>query len=699
MFRQSLFLAPAVLLGALPPSAVTGASRSGTAELALTLDPVVVTTVHVRHPLRVEFDAKAPAQPVPAQDGADVLKPIAGFAVIRKGGTDGDPVFRGMAGSRLAIEIDGEALLGGCGNRMDPPTAYVYPAAFDRVTIIKGPQTVRHGPGTAAGVVAFERDLVRLAAPATSLHATSTAGSFGRRDAAVDARSGTPSHQLRLAGTYSRSDDAVDGDGRELHSRFRRWSVNAAAAWTPKDDAVIELTAARSDGEAAYADRAMDGVAFDRDNLGARFRRSGISPLIRSVEAQIYRNAVDHVMDNFSLRPFVPTAMMPGRSVSNPDRLTEGGRAQAELKPGGSMRLHVGVDHQQNRHSIRSTSDELAAPYAAMPRRRDAEFRQTGAFVEAVVPWGAADGHRMVAGARGDDWTAVDHRVAVAAGRMNFVPNPTAGVRREKVLPSGFVRYEHELQWSQLPQPLTWYAGVGHVQRFPDYWELFSKESRTTVSAFETVPEETTQLDVGWLYRGEVLELSVALFASWIDNYILIENGVRKPAAGGMTRTAIISRNIAAETWGGEATLAWRLAPDWKVDASVASVRGDNETDGRPLAQLPPIDGRLSLQYTRSTWSAAGLLRLVAAQNRVAIGQGNIVGQDLGRSPGFAVVSFNASWRPTASLRCSAGVDNLFDRTYAEHISRAGAAVAGFVTTTRVNEPGRFFWLKVDFSR
>src|SRR5690554_7134256 len=84
--------------------------------------------------LTVTSDPKAPRQPIPASDGADLLKNIPGFSVIRKGGTDGDPVFRGMAASRLSILLDGEAILGGCGSRMDPPTAYVFPEAYESVT-------------------------------------------------------------------------------------------------------------------------------------------------------------------------------------------------------------------------------------------------------------------------------------------------------------------------------------------------------------------------------------------------------------------------------------------------------------------------------------------------------------------------------------------------------------------------------------
>jgi iron complex outermembrane receptor protein len=45
-------------------------------------------------------------------------------------------------------------------------------------------------------------------------------------------------------------------------------------------------------------------------------------------------------------------------------------------------------------------------------------------------------------------------------------------------------------------------------------------------------------------------------------------------------------------------------------------------------------------------WSAGALLRLVQGQKRFDQGYGNIVGQDIGASTGFAIVSLNAGWRP-----------------------------------------------------
>ena len=170
---------------ALRPLAIVAAIASASAAFAQEATPlgqVVVTAPAMEAPLTVTTDPRAPRQPVPAHDGADYLKTIPGFSVIRKGGTDGDPVFRGMAASRLGILLDGEMILGGCGMRMDPPTAYVFPEAFDRITVLKGPQTVKYGPGNSAGVVLFERAPKLRTGFSSYLDASALVGNFGRND-------------------------------------------------------------------------------------------------------------------------------------------------------------------------------------------------------------------------------------------------------------------------------------------------------------------------------------------------------------------------------------------------------------------------------------------------------------------------------------------------------------------------------------
>ena len=131
----ALSLAVAFPLHALAQADTSTAPAREARDALEVLPPVVITAPIMQTPLVTQFNPRDPQQPLPANDGASLLKTIPGMSVIRKGGTDGDPVFRGMAASRLNILIDGEQILGGCGMRMDPPTAYVFPEAFDRIVI------------------------------------------------------------------------------------------------------------------------------------------------------------------------------------------------------------------------------------------------------------------------------------------------------------------------------------------------------------------------------------------------------------------------------------------------------------------------------------------------------------------------------------------------------------------------------------
>ena len=57
-----------------------------------------------------------------------------------------------------------------------------------------------------------------------------------------------------------------------------------------------------------------------------------------------------------------------------------------------------------------------------------------------------------------------------------------------------------------------------------------------------------------------------------------------------------------------------------------------------------------------------------------------------------------AAYRFSSQLQLSAGVDNLFDRAYSEHLNLAGSADFGFpADPVRINEPGRSLWMKVNY--
>ncbi len=661
-------------------------SASANAAETATLDEVVVTAPQSTQPLTVKTDPKKPRQPVPAHDGADYLKTIPGFSVIRKGGTDGDPVLRGMAGSRLNILLDGEQILGGCGGRMDPPTAYVFPSSYDSITVLKGPQTVIHGAGNSAGTVLFERSTKRDVA-GLSGSGSLMVGSFGRNDEAVNLKVSSESAYLHAGMTRSQADDYKDGNGVAVHSAYNRWSANAATGWAPDDNTRLELTVAKSDGKAAYADRGVDGSKFARDNVGLKLDKQHMGGVLDGIQAQVYYNYIDHVMDTYSLRAGGnPASMM---AAMNPDRKTTGGRLNGSLQLADATQLKLGVDTQNNIHTGRTgAAPGYMGDYTLKVRVKDAEFKGIGVFGE--LHQGISDASRVIVGLRVDNWQATDARSMVMRGMMGSVMNPTANKTRKETLTSGFARYELDVN-----EGYTAYVGLGHTSRAPDYWELFSNESMTTASAFNTKPEKTSQLDVGMNHRSGALTGSVSAFYSKITDFNLIQSKVNKGTMM-MPTLVTVTRNVNASTYGAEAGVAYQLAESVKLDGSLVYVHGNNDTDGTALGQITPLEMRIGANYDNKVWSFGGLLRGVAAQDRVAVNQGNIAGQDIGTSGGFGVASVNGGWRPSKTLQVSAGIDNVFNKTYAEHISRAGTTVSGFTQTTRVNELGRNVWLKAN---
>ncbi|MFS2125759.1 TonB-dependent copper receptor [Pseudomonas sp. Pseusp97] len=652
------------------------------------LAPSVITAVAQSSPLTVVTDPRQPRQPIPASDGADYLKTIPGFSAIRNGGTNGDPVLRGMFGSRLNILTNGSTMLGACPARMDAPTSYISPETYDKLTVVKGPETVIWGPGASAGTIRFDREPERFGELGMRVNGSLTAGSNGRFDRVLDAAAGGSEGYLRFTGNKSQSDDYEDGSGNTVPSRWNKWNGDVAVGWTPDADTLVELTAGKGDGEARYAGRGMDGSQFKRESLGLRFEKSNIGGVLDKLEAQVYYNYADHVMDNYSLRTPSGTGMMAGPMAANVDRRTLGGRLAATWR-WDDFKLITGVDAQTNEHRERSGMG--INTYDEQPWDKDAVFHNYGAFGE--LTWYAADRDRVITGARLDRASVKDYRQTSGSGMM-AMPNPTADDTRADTLPSGFARYEHDLA----DTPTTLYVGLGHVQRFPDYWELFSpdKGPAGSVNAFDSIkPEKTTQLDFGAQYEDEKLKAWASGYVGVIRDYILFDY-----LPGGMMGRTSQARNVDARIMGGELGAAYALTSNWTADGTLAYAWGKNTTDGTALPQMPPLEARFGLTYEQGDWSAGGLWRVVAHQGRIAENQGNVVGYDFDESPGFAVFSLNGAYKLSKHLKLSTGVDNLFDKDYAEHLNLAGNAGFGYPANDpeSIHEPGRTFWTKVDFS-
>ena len=663
-------------------------SAESTSTQHQTLAPIVATAQqgNAASGLIVHADPKQPIQPIPATDGADYLQSIVGFNGIKNGGTNSDVTFRGMFGSRIKILTDGSESLGACPARMDSPTSYISPESYDRISVIKGPQTVQYANTGSAATVVFEREKPELTAEKPYQgQASVLIGSFGRLDHNVEAVLGDAQKYVRLNANRSESNSYQDGDGHSVPSSWERWNTDLAFGWTPNENTWLELTAGKSDGEALYAGRDMDGSQFARESLGLRFEKKNITEVIQKVEGQVNYSYNDHIMDNFSLRT-PPLAemehnnmkmLMPNPMSMQVTRRTLNSRL-AVTSEWDQLSLVTGVDSQMNKHGGAMTSPTM--PSMNKPFQSDMKFQSYGAFAELTYPLN--EDNKVVTGARVD-------QIKIDALKLND--------ERKETLPSAFIRLERQHPEHEVKS----YIGVGYVERVPDYWELFSTahgNSGMSKPAFnDLATEKTLQLDLGYQQQRGAFSSWVSAYAGLVNDFILMSYH-NHPTSGGHGHGSSFSasaKNVDATIAGAEAGIGYQFTDAIQADVSAMYAWGENSTDHRALPQIAPLEGRVNLRYVQDKYTLATLWRVVAAQDRISLNEGNIVGYDINESKAFNTLALNATYNLMKDVNVAIGVDNLLNQTYTEHLNKAGSSGFGFASNEQFNNTGRNYWARV----
>lgn len=686
MAQPQFFLQP--LAAAVCVACYSTATFAHDQEHAAQLAPIVVTAQlnNDANGLIIHADPKQPIQPVPATDGADYLQSIAGFNSIKSGGTNGDVTFRGMFGSRIKILTDGTENLGACPARMDAPTSYIQPESFDRISVVKGPQTVQYANTGSAATVIFERQKPTLTDDKNYQgQASVLVGSFGRLDHNIEAAVGDSKKYMRINANRSESNSYEDGDGNKVPSSWERWNTDLALGWTPDEDTWVELTGGKADGEAEYAGRTMDGSQFARESLGLRVEKKNLSPVIKKLEGQVNYSYNDHIMDNFSLRtPPMTHDMNTHQMVSNPmamqvTRRTLNSRL-AMTSEWDKLSLITGVDSQLNKHGGSMSSPTMPSMNVAF--REDMRFQSYGAFGEMTYQFN--DAYKLVTGARID-------QVKIDALKLND--------QRKETLPSAFIRLENQYPEHNAKS----YIGLGYVERVPDYWELFSTAhgntgmSKPTFNDLNT--EKTLQLDLGYQYQHDALSVWTSAYAGLINDFILLSyHNHPKAGMGGHDHGSSFSagaKNVDATIAGAEAGIGYQFTDAIQADLSAMYAWGENTDTHKPLPQIAPLEGRLNLRYVQDKYSLGLLWRAVAKQDRISLNQGNIVGYDTGESKSFTTLALNASYNIQKDLNLAVGVDNVLDKTYTEHLNKLGVGADGQVGTQQFNNTGRNYWARI----
>jgi outer membrane receptor protein involved in Fe transport len=128
----------------------------------------------------------------------------------------------------------------------------------------------------------------------------------------------------------------------------------------------------------------------------------------------------------------------------------------------------------------------------------------------------------------------------------------------------------------------------------------------------------------------------------------------------------------------------WQLTRQFSFINNLTWLQGKNLENDEPMRRIPPLNGKLALQYNKSGIFGEAEFLFAAKQDRLSGGDIDDHRIPDGGTPGWNILNLKAgyAWK-TVSL--NAGLQNIFNKAYRIH----GSGVDGY---------GRSFWISLQFN-
>ena len=173
-----------------------------------------------------------------------------------------------------------------------------------------------------------------------------------------------------------------------------------------------------------------------------------------------------------------------------------------------------------------------------------------------------------------------------------------------------------------------------------------------------------------------------------------MDDSVNVPPGGNQFFSARVLRfvntplaTLSGFEWGAEYDLFPRLTPF----ARMSYVTGRDQTIDRPLCSIPPLDTNLGFRFhdpdRGRRWGVEFGPRIVNTQDELGTIRGSLNSPLEERTGGFTVWNLRSYWNVKKNLSLVGGIENVFDRTYQQHLDLRLIGPEGFATA-RVLEPG-----------
>jgi iron complex outermembrane receptor protein len=623
-----------------------------------------------------------------AKDVGEALTKLEGIWKIRKGGIANDVVLRGFFRDNINVLIDGDRVYGACPNRMDPPAFHVDFSQVERIEIIKGPFDVRH-QGSMAGLVNI---ITKKPEKGFHLKLNASAGSFNFINLSPVVSYADDKLNILVGYSYRYSKPYKDGDGKKIteYANYKPQFINSKAFeintyWTklgfkPIENHSVEFSYTKQDARhVLYPYLRMDAIYDKTDRFNMNYQIDGISDTLKSLKFHLYYTKVDHWMDD---RYRTSAGMGLWSMATDAKSKAYGGRLEANLGD-----LTLGFEAYKRNWDAINYMGMMGTQYV-IPDVDTESFGLYGEYKKNL-----SDRLRLVAGLRLDT-TKTQADSSKANTNLYFAYKNTRSTSKTDTYPSGNIQLFYELQ-----KGTELFVGLGHSVRVPDpqerYFALRRMSGSDSVGNPELKPSKNTELDLGIKHSTDRALIKAAAFYSYVQDYITVHNQNRVNSVPGVMNSQARSyENVNAQFFGGEVDLRLSLTQELFLFGGMSYVQARKETkpekniNSSNVAEIPPLKTRLALRYDKGMYFGEVETILSATQNRTDT--------DLReqKTSGYGVVNIKVGGN-FKGFTLNAGIDNVFDKRYFEHLSYLRDP---FTTGVKVPEPGRTFYVNVSYT-
>lgn len=654
-------------------------------EVTVNLYPVTIIAVKPQG-VQPEGEIKIEYQDRLEHDAANILNQTAAFSSIRKGGNYGfDPVFRGFKYDQLNVVMNGaQSATAACPNRMDPPTSQMAPNMMDRIEILKGPHALRFGTGFGATINFI---------PA-KLRFSSEPDYYGRLSSGYESNGNIlrAESQFGLSGekydvsffaSWSEGDDYTTGNNETVQADFSRGSLGTNIGLKLASNQQLRLSAIYNRArDADFPALSMDLREDDTWMFNARHDIQFEGIKLQSWNTTVFGSFVDHLMNNL-LKPLDP------RMVNTETFATTynyGGRTEGVWKLLNG-KVYAGADLRVEGAEGTRAREFLMGPMAGNTVEdnawQDGRISKTGFFAEYQLKGKVFDyiasGRMEINRADVNDPTQEFTQVNPKTQITQVNPSLSLGVIKD---------------FGNKVQTGLWLARAQRsgslTERFINYFPV-GQDPFEMVGNPQLVPEVNYQADLTLKWNvSEKSIINVDVFAAYLQDYIssVIDTTLtpRLPMNPGVRQ--FINIDEAFKT-GFEVSWDQDLFAGLSYLMSFAYTYGQDLERDEPLPEIAPLDIRYALygSYLKNRLRPEVMIRYVAEQSRASAEFGETV------TPSFSLLDVKIGYQITSGLSVNAGVNNLLDEHYYEHLNRS---VRG--ANAPIFAPGRNFFTNLNFT-